>query len=220
METEENKDEKMVKAIFDEALQSGETYQLLDYLCNTIGPRLSGSENAAKAVQWTRQVMESFPFDNVFLQSVMVPHWERGAKEIAQIVPKSGNRVDLNVLAIGGSVPTADDGILAEVVEVQSLDEVAELGREKIAGKIVFYNRAFDQRVIRTGAGYGGAVDQRARGASRAAEFGALGIVIRSVTSSFDDQPHTGTLIYADSLPKIPAAALGFQSADKLTDAL
>ncbi len=216
----EQRDRKMIRSIFDEALRSGESYQLLDYLCNQIGPRLSGSENAAKAVEWTRKVMTDFGFDRVFLQSVLVPHWERGEKETAEIVYPDGRREALNMLAIGGSVPTPATGITAEVVEVHSLEEVRELGREKIAGKIVFYNRAFDQTVIHTGAGYGGVVDQRVYGASRAAELGAAAVVIRSATSAFDDAPHTGTLVYVDSLPKIPAGALGVQSAIKLSSML
>lgn len=211
-----NKDAWMIQAIFEEALVSGESYHNLEVLCKEIGPRLSGSEGAAKAVQWARNLMESYGFDRVYLQSVMVPHWERGEKEVAQIVLSDDERIDLRMLAIGGSVPTPNGGLLAEVVMVSSLDEVAELGREKVAGKIVFYNRAFDQRVIRTGAGYGGAVDQRTRGADRAAEYGAVAAVIRSVTSAFDDAPHTGALRYSDETDRIPAGALGFQSANRL----
>jgi hypothetical protein len=216
----EQSDRKMIRSIFNEALTSGESYQLLDYLCNQIGPRLSGSENAAKAVEWTRKVMTDYEYDRVFLQSVLVPHWERGDKETAEVVLPNGRRETLSMLAIGGSVPTPELGITAEVIEVHSLEEVRELGKEKVAGKIVFYNRAFDQSVIHTGAGYGGVVDQRVYGASRAAEVGAAAVVIRSASSSFDDAPHTGTLVYVDTLPKIPAGALGVQSAIKLSSLL
>lgn len=215
-----DKDAKMVKAIFDETLTSGASYRLLDELCNQIGPRLSGSEGAVKAVAWGKRVMEGYGFDRVYLQEVMVPHWERGAKEQARIVTKKGVTTNLAVLAIGGSVATAKEGITAEVVVVQSLDEVKELGRDKIQGKIVFYNRPFDQRVVQTGAGYGGAVDQRSAGASKAAEYGAVGVVVRTVTSAFDDAPHTGGLRYQEGIARIPAAALGFLSADRLSEAL
>ena len=104
-------DLRMIKSIFDEALLSGESYQNLDYLCNNIGNRLSGSESAARAVEWTRKLMENYKFDRVFLQNVMVPHWERGGKETAQIVDKNGNRENLRVLALGGSAPTPEGGI-------------------------------------------------------------------------------------------------------------
>lgn len=213
-------DARVVKSIFDETLVSGESYQLLDELCNDIGARLSGSEGAEKAVQWGKKVMEAYGFDRVYLQEVMVPHWERGDKEQVHILNTSDGIVELNALAIGGSVGTPPEGITAEVIEVHSLDEVEELGREKIEGKIVFFNRAFDHTVISTGAGYGSAVDQRTAGPSKAAEYGAVAIVIRSVTSAFDDEPHTGTLGYRDGIKRIPAAALGFQSANRLTEVL
>ncbi|MCI0596959.1 MAG: M28 family peptidase, partial [candidate division Zixibacteria bacterium] len=212
---------KMVAAIFSRALVDGETYQLLDSLCHNIGHRLSGSPGAAKAVEWTKKVMENYDFDNVRLQPVMVPHWERGDMEICRVVDsESAGTFDLNALAIGGSVATPDAGLTAPVIEVHSLEEVDEIGAERLRGKIVFYNRAFDQANIQTGAGYGGAVDQRAYGASRAAKYGAAAIVIRSVTSAFDDVPHTGALSYAGDSAKIPAAALGYQSANRLAELL
>ncbi len=213
-------DSRIIKAIFDEVLVSAESYKLLDHLSNQIGPRLSGSEGAARAVQWTKEVMLGYGFDRVFLQDVMVPHWVRGAVETAHIVLPSGNRVDLKVTAIGGSVATPEGGVTAEVVEVQGLEELTALGKQRVAGKIVFYNRAFDQRSVHTGRGYGGANDQRVDGPSRAAEFGAAAVVIRSVTTAFDDAPHTGMLSYKPDIDRIPAAAFGVQSADKLTEAL
>ena len=217
-EKQNSDDAKMVDAIFDNVLTRGDTYKLLDNLCNQIGTRLSGSAGAAKAVAWSKQVMEGYDFDRVFLQDVMVPHWVRGSEAVAvaKNVPGSEN-VNLSVIAIGGSVATPANGLTAEVIEVQSLDDVARLGENKVKGRIVFYNRPFEQRNIRTFESYSGAVDQRVRGASQAAKFGAVAIVIRSVTSAFDDVPHTGTLVYADSIARIPAAALGVQSADKLT---
>ena len=213
-------DERTIKAIFNTALSNGDTYALLDYLCNRIGPRLSGSENAALAVQWSRQVMENLKFDRVFLQSVMVPHWERGEAETVTMVSSKGDQTVLNALALGGSDPTPESGVKAAVVVVEYLEDLEALGRGKIDGRIVFFNRSFDQTVIHTGTGYGSAVDQRTEGASEAAKYGAVGVVIRSVTSGFDDQPHTGSVDYVASQPRIPAAALGFQSADQLAQAL
>ena len=210
-------DTKTIKQFFDETLTSRETYQLLDHLCNTIGPRLSGSEGAAKAVDWTEQVMKDYGFDKVYKQDLFVPNWKRGDKEVARIV---GSNKDLSVLALGMSVATPEEGLTAEVIEVQGLDEVESMGREKIEGKIVFYNRPTDQRQIATGPAYGGAVDQRVAGPAMAAKYGAVGVVIRSVGTAFDDVPHTGVTHYKDSIPKIPAAALGIQSADHLTEAL
>lgn len=211
-------DTKVIKQLFDEALTTRETYSLLDHLCNNIGHRLSGSEGAAKAVEWTEKVMTDYGFDKVYKQDLFVPNWKRGDKEVARIIGDS--KGELSVLALGMSVATPAEGLTAEVVEVQGLDEVESLGRDKIEGKIVFYNRATDQRHIATGAAYGGAVDQRSAGPATAAKFGAVGVVIRSVGTAYDDVPHTGVTSYKDDIPKIPAAALGFHSADRLTEAL
>ncbi len=210
-------DTKIIKQLFDEALTSRETYGLLDHLCNNIGHRLSGSEGAVNAVVWTEQVMNDYGFDKVYKQDLFVPNWKRGDKEVARI---EGSNDELSVLALGMSVATPEGGLTAEVIEVQGLEEVEALGQEKIEGKIVFYNRATDQRQIQTGAAYGGAVDQRSAGPSVAAKFGAVGVVIRSVGTAYDDVPHTGVTSYRDSIPKIPAAALGFQSANRLAEAL
>lgn len=213
-----SEDSAMVAQIFNQALTQGEAYDLLKHLCLNIGPRLSGSEGAADAVNWTKEVMENYKFDKVSLQEVMVPHWERGSKESAKIVD---NNTDLNILAIGGSVPTPSNGLTAEVVVVNSLEEIDALGEKAIKDKIVFYNYAFKQAHIRSFRGYSDAVRHRVNGADRASKYGAKAILIRSVTSAFDDAPHTGTLIYDDStVQRIPAAALGYQSADKLADAI
>ena len=213
-------DEKTIAAIFNERLNSGEMYHLLGDLCKNIGPRLSGSEGAERAVIWAKEVMESYDFDNVYLQEVLVPHWERGNKEQVRIVDIEEGMVELNALALGGSVPTDPIGLTGQVVVVNSLEEVEELGRELIEGKIVFYNRLFDQTTISTITGYGGAVDQRSAGPSQAAKYGAVGVLVRSITSGFDDSPHTGGLRYLDDIEQIPAAALGFQSADRLISIL
>ena len=213
-------DEQTVTAIFSERLTTGEMYYLLEDLCKNIGPRLSGSEGAERAVAWAKEVMEGYGFDRVYLQEVMVPHWERGGPEQVRIVNVDEGMIELSALAIGGSVPTAPVGLTAPVVVVHSLEEVEELGREAVEGKIVFYNRRFDQTVIATGPGYGGAVDQRTAGPSQAARFGAVGVVIRSAGSDFGDAPHTGGLRYLEDVERIPAAALGYQSADRLERAL
>ena len=210
-------DTKVIKQFFDEALSSRETYKLLEHLTNKIGHRLSGSEGAANAVEWTEKLMIEYGFDTVYKQDLFVPNWKRGNNEVARI--KDSNE-ELAVLALGMSVATPEEGLTAEIIEVQSLGEVEALGRKQIEGKIVFYNRPTDQRQIQTGAAYGGAVDQRSAGPSMAAKYGAVGVVIRSVGTGFDDVPHTGVTSYKDSIPKIPAAALGVLSADRLTRAL
>ncbi len=210
----------IARAITDTALADCYSYSLLGELCYNIGPRLCGSPQAAAAVEWSRQVMVKLGFDNVHLQPVMVPHWERGAIEEAAIINSSlVGTVPLSVCALGGSVATPETGIVAEVIEVKSLKEASALGK-KAQGKIIFYNRPMDPKTINTFAGYGNAVDQRTLGAIEAAKVGAVAVLVRSVTTRRDDVPHTGLMHYDNSVPKIPAAAISTMAADLLSTLL
>ena len=214
----DKEDVKVIKEIYDESLTSRDTYKLLDHLCNKIGHRLSGSIGASKAVEWTEMIMNSYSFDKIYKQDLFVPNWKRGDKEEVRILGHKDE--ELNVLALGMSVSTPKRGISAKVVEVQGIEDIEVLGRDKIKGKIVFFNRPTDQRLISTGSAYGGAVDQRTAGPAEAAKYGAVAVVIRSIGTAFDDVPHTGVTRYVEGIKKIPAAALGVKSADKLTLAL
>ncbi len=213
--------EQTIRKIYDEALVSGQSYEMLRDLSLNIGHRLSGSPQAAAAVEWARQQMESYGFDTVYLQPVMVPHWVRGEVEIARIVNSSTvGSMDLKVLALGNSVGTGPGGISAEVVEVKNFDELEALGTENVRGKIVFYNRPMDPRHFNTLQAYGGAVDQRGSGASRAAALGARAVIVRSMASNQDDIPHTGSLRYDPDQPKIPAMAVSTNDAELLHQVL
>ena len=214
----DKEDVKVIKGIYDESLTSRDTYKLLDHLCNKIGHRLSGSIGASKAVEWTEMIMNSYSFDKIYKQDLFVPNWKRGDKEEVKIIGQKDE--ELNVLALGMSVSTPKKGISAKVVEVQGIEDIEVLGRDKIKGKIVFFNRPTDQRLISTGSAYGGAVDQRTAGPAEAAKYGAVAVVIRSIGTAFDDVPHTGVTRYVEGIKKIPAVALGVKSADKLTLAL
>jgi len=155
-------DEAMIRKIYDEALEKGESYEMLRQLTKNIGGRLSGSPEAAAAVEWSRQTMIDYGFDNVFLQEVMVPHWVRGKKEIARIVnSKKLGTQSVNVVALGNSVGTGPKGAVGKIIEVQDFQELASLGREKIEGKIVFFNRPLDAKLMDTFRAYGGASNQR-----------------------------------------------------------
>ncbi|MDH5396651.1 MAG: M20/M25/M40 family metallo-hydrolase [Cyclobacteriaceae bacterium] len=214
----QTKDEAMIRALFDEALLKGQSYAMLDYLSNTIGGRLSGSPEAAAAVEWSKQTMEALKFDHVFLQEVMVPHWVRGNKEVGRIVnSKKYGSLEVNICALGNAVGTGPEGVLAEIVEVHDFEQLEKLGKEGIAGKIVFFNRPMDPTKINTFSAYGGAVNQRGSGASEAAKYGAVGVVIRSMGLNEEDYPHTGSLNYALNLPKIPAVSISTKHADLLS---
>ncbi len=214
-------DEQFIRKIYDEALARGQSYEMLEHLCTKIGPRLSGSPGAAAAVEWSRQVMQAYGFDSVWLQPVMVPHWVRGNKEIGRIVnsQKLGSE-EVNICALGGSVGTGAAGVLANVVEVKTWDELMQLGEKGVKGKIVFFNRPMDPKIIPMFSAYGGAVDQRANGASEAAKLGAIGVIVRSMGVNLEDYPHTGSLRYALNVPKIPAIAIATRHAELLSNLL
>jgi hypothetical protein len=209
-------DSIFLRKIYDEALVNGKAYQNLNYLCKQIGPRLSGSAQAQKAVDWTKKLMESYGFDRVYLQEVLVPHWVRGEKEVGKIVLGKKD-IEVPIAALGGSVATPKQGLTAEIIELQSLAELKTLGEDKIKGKIVFFNRAFDAKPIETGTSYGMAGDQRRAGASEAAKYGALGVIVRSLTHAIDDYPHTGAMSYEANGTKIPAAAISTKGANELS---
>lgn len=209
-------DSLMIRKIYDEELVNGKCYENLRYLCKNIGQRLSGSPNAQKAVDWGKKLMESYGFDKVYLQPCMVPHWVRGAKEEGAII-KGDKRIIVHIAALGMSVATPKNGITAPVIELHSLKELATLGKDAIKGKIVFFNRPFDERFIETLRAYGTAGDQRFAGPAAAAKYGAVGVIVRSLTGRQDDYPHTGTTAYIKDSLNIPSAAISTNDANKLS---
>lgn len=210
-----------IKDIYSETLTKSQAYPWLYSLTTNIGGRISGSPEAMAAVEYTRQMLDTLGLDSVWIQPCYVPHWERGDKEEARIVnSKTMGTVDLTVLALGNSIGTGNNGITAEVIEVQSLDEVEKLGRAKIEGKIVFFNRPADVTQINTFAAYGGMVDQRVHGPAIAANFGAVGAIVRSATPSLDDVPHTGVTVtsrYNEGVAQIPSIGVSTIDAELLS---
>lgn len=211
--------DSVARAIVGTALVQNKSIEMLRELCE-IGPRLSGSEQYEKAVQWSKSTMGRLGFDRVWLEPVMVPHWVRGDREEAVVYPaKRRMLMPVNVAALGGSIATPKEGVFGEVVEVRSFDELRKLGAAA-KGKIIFFNRPMDRTQINTFAAYGGAVDQRGRGAIEAARMGGIAAIVRSMTTRIDDVPHTGAMGYHDSIPKVPAAAISTRDADRLSELL
>jgi carboxypeptidase Q len=206
------------KKIIDSALVNREAYSLLDELCS-IGPRLSGSENSIKAIHWAESKMKSLGFDKVWLQPVMVPNWVRGNTEEAVIVSGKYKGRNLNICALGGSIGTPEEGITAPLFEVETLDGIDSV-RDKVKGKIVYINEPMDESLVNTFSAYGKAVGKRVSGAIRASRYGALAVIIRSITTKFDDVPHTGVMYYHDSIPRIPGTAAGYTDSDFLHRAI
>jgi carboxypeptidase Q len=215
----QDNDSTVIRKFFNEALGKGKSYDYLRELTTKIGPRLSGSEGAKKAVDWGKKLLESGGYDKVFLQDVMVPHWVRGAKEEAYIL-NGKTKTSVPLVALGGSIATPVKGITAEVVEVKTFQELRDLGKEKVQGKIVFFNRPMDPTKINTFEAYGQAGDQRRSGANEASKMGAIGVIIRSLSSTENDFPHTGSMQYATGVALIPAAALSTNAATLLSKTL
>ncbi len=212
-----------LKRLQQAALSSDYAYKQVARLANNIGPRLSGSTQAAKAVEYIAGQLKAIGCE-MQLEKVMVPHWVRGEETAAlvQFPGQADNTTQKIVLcALGSSVATPADGIIAEVVVAKNFDELKALPRDKVAGKIVLFNYPFDKQMAAEGRGgeaYGEAVVYRGDGPSAAARQGAVACLIRSVGGADYRLPHTGQTKYADDAPKIPAAAVTAEDADLIVD--
>jgi len=212
-----------LKRLQQAALNSDYAYRQVAHLADNIGPRLTGSAQAAKAVDYVAAELKAIGCD-VQLEKVTVPHWVRG-EETAALVQWPGqakNTTQKIVLcALGGSVATPNEGISAEVITVKNFDELKATPRDKVAGKIVLFNYPFDKRIAAEGRGgeaYGEAVVYRGDGPSAAARQGAVACLIRSVGGADYRIPHTGQTKYADDAPKIAAGAVTAEDADLIVD--
>lgn len=195
----------------DEALQGTRAYDIVRSLTVEVGPRPAGSEGDRRAVQWGLRTLRELGFANVRAEPVKVPHWEPGIAtgEITSPWPQP-----VILLPLGGSVPTPEGGIEAEVVGVPSLQDLETTDPEKVRGKIVFIHKRMERK--RDGSGYGAAVGARGRGAVVAGKLGAVAFLLRSVGTDNNRTPHTGAMRYEDGAPRIPAAALSNPDADLL----
>jgi len=212
-----------LKRLQQAALSSDYAYKQVAHLANNIGPRLSGSAQAAKSVQYVASELKALGCE-VQLERVMVPHWVRGEETAAlvQFLGQAENTTQKIVLcALGASAATPADGITADVVVAKNFDELKGLPRDKVAGKIVLFNYPFDKQLAAEGRGgeaYGEAVVYRSDGPSAAARQGAVACLIRSVGGADYRLPHTGQTTYADDAPKIPAGAVTAEDADLIVD--
>ena len=208
--------ENVLTSLFNEALTDTTAYKHLEYLCRNTKGRLAGSPASLKAIEYTRQALINAGADTVWLQKVMVPHWERGFEECRISSPVFGSKA-LSISTLGLSAGTGPEGIVSRVIEVHDFEELRALGKKRIEGRIVFFNRPVDNKLINSFSGYGGAVNQRISGATEASRYGAAGVIVRSATQSLDDFPHTGVTRYEDGVKKIPAVAVSTIDAEILS---
>src|SRR5690554_2495406 len=218
-EKNHTEDSLMLRTIYNEALENGRAYEDLRSLCKDIGARLSGSVSAEMAVQWGYNKLKGYDFDTVYFQEVMVPHWERGTKESAYYSKPNGEISKVNILALGGSVPT--NGIMqGELVMFKDLKSLQKADKNQIKDKIVFISQPMDQKMISTFNAYGACYPIRGFGAIEAANKEAKAVIIRSLSLSEHEHPHTGTMQYKEGLKKIPAAAISTIDATELENTI
>jgi len=202
-----------IARIFAEALRDERAHRLLGELIAEAPKRLSGSEDAARAVRFAERAFRAAGLEDVRLEPVRVPRWERGEVETLSILGANG--AQLAVRALGGSVATPAGGLEAGVVRVTSFEELSARSAEA-RGRFVLFDRPMDPTLADPFAAYGGAVDQRSRGAIEASRHGAIGALVRSMTLATDDHPHTGAMRYDMAFERVPAVALSTLAADAL----
>ncbi|HEY0751064.1 MAG TPA: peptidase M28 family protein, partial [Chitinophagaceae bacterium] len=221
----QSEDSLFIRKLANEILINSKAYPNLKVLTKEIGPRLAGSPGMVKSEKWGLRAMIEAKADSAWLQQCMVPHWVRGGKDNATATyndAKAGARntayktKKLDIIALGNSVGS-NKPLTAEVIVVKDFEDL-EQKKEEVRGKIVFYNYKFNPTYVRTFQSYGDAVRYRGQGPSRAAKYGAVGTIVRSMSHSTDNYPHTGSTNYNDSFPKIPAVAIGLQDADWLSE--
>lgn len=215
-------DSAMIKRISDEVLTNGKAYDNLRELTKQIGGRLAGSPQMVLAEKWGLKKMQESGADKAWMQECMVPHWVRGGKDEATAAYDDQSsrkykpvKQSLDVVALGNSTGSGKDGISAEVVLVNSFDEL-EKKKDAVKDKIVFYNYRFNDTYINTFLAYRDAGQYRGQGPSRAAKYGAKAVIVRSLSSATDNNPHTGATRYDSNYAKIPAVAVGLRDADWL----
>ncbi len=210
-------DSLFIKKMSDDIMGNGKAYENLRQLTKQIGGRLAGSPQMTKAENWGAEILKTLGADRVYMQECKVPAWNRGGADKASVI-KIGDKKEkraLDILALGNSLGSGKKGVTAEVLALASFAELEERS-EEVKGKIVFFNYGFNPTNIQPFRSYGDAGIYRRIGAGRAAKYGAVAILIRSLTEATDNNPHTGVMAYNDSFPKIPAAAIGLKDADYL----
>ncbi len=224
----QKEDSVFIKRISDEILANGQAYENLRYLTKQIGGRLAGSPGMVKAEQWGLKIMKESGADKAWMQECMVPHWVRGGKDEAIVLSPAATKggvkskmakKELDVIALGNSIGTGLKRLAAPVIVVNSFEEL-EAKKEAVKGKIVFYNYKFNPTYVNTFFSYRDAGQYRGQGPGRAAKYGAVAVIVRSMSHSADNNPHTGATRYDTMYEKIPAVAIGLRDADWLSETL
>ena len=196
--------ETSVNRIIKSAQASDEAWEKLAEMCDTFGPRFSGSPNLERAIDWAMETLRQDGFTSVRSIDVKVPNWKRGQEFAEQLEPRFQ---PLPMLGLGGSISTPPEGLVGEVLVVGSFDELKK-NADKAKGKIVVFNIPFTS--------YRETVAIRVFGAVEAARAGAIASLIRSVGHDSLQTPHTGGMSYQDGVTRIPHAAITSEDAERL----
>ena len=213
-------DKEIIADIYKSSSSDSTSYHTLRILSKNYPNRLCGTPISIKAVEYMKGVMMKEKFDTVYLQECTVAHWDRGTKEVGKIYSSKNGETKVAVCALGNSVATSDKGVKAEVIAVNSFEELEKLGEKAVKGKIVFFSRPMDPNKISAFEAYGEVVEFRFSGASVAARYDAVAMLVRSVTTASDTFPHTGVMRYKDTPKEIPAFAIATKHADILSKML
>lgn len=221
-------DSVFIKKVSDEILTNGKAYSNLRYLTKEIGARLAGSQGMVRSEQWGLHLMKESGADRAWMQECMVPHWVRGGTDFAEAMYREkgentknnvSRKKSLDIVALGNSIGSGSNGVTGEILQVDSFEEL-EKRKDEVKGKIVFYNYKFNDTYINTFSAYRDAGQYRGQGPSRASKYGAIGVIVRSLSHAADNNPHTGATRYDSAYAKIPAVAVGLRDADWLNDQL
>ena len=204
---------EVAKRLIEEGRKENQSYLKLQELCDDIGNRLSGSPELWQAIEWAQESLKKDGHENVRADKVTVRKWVRGHESCEMIMPR---RLKLDLLGLGGSVATPQEGLEAEVVVVKDKAELDSLPDNQIQGKIVVFNYPMPRWTEENGSGYGQTVQYRSNGAYWAAERGAVAALVRSVTAYSLNSPHTGAMRYRAGTKKIPTAAITVEAATLL----
>lgn len=211
-------DSLILASIHEHILIKGQSYENLEELCKHIGHRITASPQSYKAIEWGKKKLEELKLDSVWLQPITVPHWQRGNIERLDFSNKNVPIYVSHCSALGGSIGTEGKVLSGHVIEIRNWDELDQISKEEIKGKVIFFNQPMNPALINTFRAYGGCAGYRVYGSIKAAEKGASAVIIRSLTLKNDENPHTGMMKYEDSIPKIPGVAISSKDAYTLSN--
>ena len=194
-----------------QAMAGSNAMAIVTSLTTEVGPRLAGSEAEARARVWALNTLTEKGFANVRNELFEMDAWERHEEGAEILAPYPQ---PLAVTALGGSVPTDENGLSAEVALFETLEDLKRAPESSLTGRIAYVGHAMQR--TQDGSSYGYFNEARTAGPSVAAGKGAVGYLIRSVGTDSHRFPHTGSLRYQEEMPRIPALALSNPDADQL----